>query len=348
MAQRSISPWANPYWAGAASNLAGALFPNGKSEAAGRMAGQQLAEITERTRKQRAEAFGIEDQNSALAAAALEAAGFDPQTVAIMRAGRGNAGQLADAFQTITQVGADDAAGAAFEQGNFPAVGGARLRGGRDPLKTNEIDTGYRLNPYETGGAIEATGETLADIAAANALARQRNAGAGYDEARTANPERFRAPGAEAKPTEISPSEAKALDDLVGNYLPSVGAGDSAMAAEIDASLRNEVLTRAAQLFRETGNAQQSVAQAFGELVQQTQVGAPAVAAQDNLDLWGLGTPDVEAQPARPNKFSRRTSQPAESASAVPPEAQEIARKFKAGEISEQAARAALAKLGIN
>jgi hypothetical protein len=342
MATRSA--YNTPY-AAAAANLGEALFPDARTVASGRIAGQQLSELAARTRKSTAEAAGIEDQNSALAAAVLESAGFDPREIAVTRAGRGNAQQIMEALQTSQQMQGDRSAADAFSTGDYTGASAGRLSGGRDPLAVNKIEGGYQINPFEAGGEMTATGETLADIIASQALARQRDAQAGYDHARTAQPERFRAPGA-AKANEISPTEAGALDDLIGNFLPSMGKD---MPAVIDPMLRNEVLTRATQIFRETGNAQTAVQQAFGELVQQTQEGSRAVEGVDNWDFFGLGTPDVEAAPAKPYKFDRKSAAaaaaPQASGGANP--AEQIRAEFKAGRMTREAAKAALQKLGF-
>lgn len=230
MAQRSMN---NPWMAGAAS-LGEALFPNQRAQAAGRMAGQQLSKLAAETDLAQAKAFGEEDQNSALADAVLAAAGFDDRTRAAIRATRtSNPEQIAGAYQTFGQVDSDRAAGDAFEAGDFRGVGANMIRSRRDPLKTNEIDDGYRLNPYDTGGTITPTGETLADIAATGALARQRDAAAAYDRERTQNPQRFRAPGvgSQPKPVTISPAETKALADEAARFLPGeVGTQDNIMA----------------------------------------------------------------------------------------------------------------------
>lgn len=314
MATRSMqSPWA-----AAAGNLGEALFPSARTVAAGRIAGQQLSELAARTQKQQAETAGIEDQNSALAAAVLEAAGLSPLEVAVTRAGRGNSQQIMEGLQTSQQMQGDRSAADAFAGGDYVGASAGRLRGGREPLPVNKIEGGYQLNPYEAGGATTATTETLADILASEALVRQRDAEAGYNLARTADPARFRAPGA-GKTSEITPTEAKALDDLIGNFLPSISTGkDTSMPAEIDPMLRNQVLTRAAELLRAGGDAQQAVNQAFSELVQESQKGAPAVEGKDNWDFFGLGTPDVEAVPAKPYKFDRKQgAAPAASARTV-------------------------------
>lgn len=345
MATRSMNP--DP-WANAAANIGEALFPSARTVAQGKIAGQTLSELAARTRKGTAEAAGLEDQNSALADAVLEQAGLNPMQRALIRAGRGNAQQLAAGAQTVQQMGGDQSAADAFATGDFTGASVGRLRGGRDPLEVNKIEGGYQLNPFQHGGEITATSETLADILAANALVEQREAAAGFDRERTANPERFRA-APTSKTSEITPSEAKALDDLIGNYLPSVGAGDNAMPAEIDPALRNAVLTRASELLRQGGDAQAAVNQAFSELVEQTQTGAPAVAEQDNWDFFGLGTPDVEAAPAKPHKFAPKKG------AAKPAAARDINTDHNAisirdalrrGEITRGAAAAALQKLG--
>lgn len=349
MATRSMSsdPWAN-----AAANIGEALFPSARTVAQGKIAGQTLSELVARTRKGTAEAAGLEDQNSALADAVLEQAGLNPMQRALIRAGRGNAQQLAAGAQTVQQMGGDQSAADAFATGDFTGASAGRLRGGRDPLAVNKIEGGYQLNPYQQGGEITATGETLADILAANALVEQREAAAGFDRERTANPERFRAAPA-SKTSEITPSEAKALDDLIGNYLPSVGAGKDAIPAEIDPALRNAVLTRASELLRQGGDAQAAVNQAFGELVEQTQAGAPAVAEQDNFDLLtalGIGSEDVEAAPAKPHKFAPKkgAAKPAAAARDIntDPNAISIRDALRRGEITRGAAAAALQKLG--
>lgn len=344
----------NDSWARAAGNLGEALFPNARTVAAGRIAGQQLSELAARTQKARAEAAGTEDQNAALADAVLEHAGFNPMQRAVIRAGRGNAQQLAESYQTMDQVDADRSAGDAFATGDMTGTGAARLRGGREPLKTNEIDNGYQINPYATGGSMTPTTATLADVIATEALARQRDASAGYDRERANHPERFRGTGgAGGKAADISPSESKALDDLIGNFLPSirgepVDGKPTTIPAEIDPMLRNQVLSRAADLYRETGNAQTAVDQAFHELVQQTQAGAPAVAAQDNWDFWGLGTPDVEAAPAKPYKFGPHQAAPQPAAVARGRTPDQVKADYQAGRISREAAKAELQQMGFN
>lgn len=256
MAQRMTN---NP-WVDGARSLGAALFPGQRAEVAGRMAGQQLSELAARTRKTQAEAFAEEDQNAALADAVLSAAGFDDRTRALIRAGRGNAAQLAGAYETTNRIGADAAAGDAFATGDFTGAGAARFRAGREPLKTNEIDEGYQLNPYETGGSMTPTGETLADIAATGALARQRDSAAAYDRERTRNPERFRdapRPAAASKPVTISPAETKALADEAARFLPK------------DAQTQDNIMAmvgRSSELIASGVNPAQALQQSFTEL----------------------------------------------------------------------------------
>jgi hypothetical protein len=75
-------------------------------------------------------------------------------------------------------------------------------------LKTNSIDDGYQLNPYDEGGEITPTGKVVADIGrigavtateatkqgANNALAGQRNATEAKTRDQQANPEKYKAP----------------------------------------------------------------------------------------------------------------------------------------------------------
>ena len=292
MATRSMQ--SSP-WAAAASNLCEALFPSARTQAAGRIAGQQLSKLSAETDLQRAKAFAEQDQNNALAAAVLEAAGIAPRDVAILRAGRGNAQQLMESLQTSQQMGADQSAADAFGAGDFSGAGAARLRGGREPLKVNSIDEGYRINPYQSGGPMEATTETLADILATEALAGERRTSSGYNEARTAktrdemeNPGKYRAgragAGGNAKVNEVTPAEMKTLADEIARLVPKDTPPEDIMAATAEAAKRLQA----------NGNAAMAVQEAVNAVFERV----PAVEAQDNWDLWGLGTPDVEAKPA--------------------------------------------------
>lgn len=339
MATRSMQ---SDSWANAAANLGEALFPSGRTVAQGKIAGQTLSELAARTRKGEAEAAGLEGQNSAFGTLADVIA--NPMAVKLLQAGRGNAQQLMEAMQTNQQMVGDQSAADAFTAGDFAGANAGRLSGGRDPFTVNKIEGGYQVNPLLAGGGATATTATLADIFATNALAEQREAAAGYDRERTSNPERFRAAPSAA---EISPSEAKALDDLIGNFLPQVGAGKEALPADIDPMLRNAVLTRASDLFRQSGNAQGAVQQAFSEMVQQTQVGAPAVEGEDNWDFFGMGTPDVEAKPATPNRYGARApAAPAAARGGRTPE--QVRADYQAGKITRDAAKRELQSMGFD
>jgi hypothetical protein len=77
-----------------------------------------------------------------------------------------------------------------------------------DPLKSNVIDDGYQLNPYDEGGAIKPTGKVVADIGRVNAvtategtkqganraLEGSRNASADLTRDKQNNPDKHRAP----------------------------------------------------------------------------------------------------------------------------------------------------------
>lgn len=343
MAQRMSG---NP-WVDGARSLGAALFPDVRAQAAGRMAGQQLSKLTADTQLAEAKAFGEQDQNEALAAAVLEAAGFDPKTVALIRAGRGNADQLAGAYETTNRINADSAAGEFFAEGDYGGASAARLRGGRDPLQTNQIDEGYQLNPYDTGGDIAATGETLADIAATGALTRQRDASAAYDRERTANPDRFRAtPRAAApKPVTISPAETKALADEAARFLP----GDANNQANIMA-----MVGRASELVTAGANPAQALQTAFSELFENV----PEQVTGDN-DWIPFNESTIPGGVRRkinvidPNDpASMRISPPAPAAAPqAGPDmaaAEGIRAAYRAGRMTREQAVAELRKLGFN
>lgn len=343
MAQRSMN---NPWVAGAAS-LGEALFPNQRAQTAGRMAGQQLSKLAAETDLAQAKAFGEEDQNSALADAALAAAGIDPVTRALIRAGRGNAQQLAGAYQTVGQVNADSAAGDAFSAGDYTGTGAARLRGGREPLKTNEIDDGYRLNPYDTGGTITPTGETLADIAATGALARQRDAAASYDRERTQNPQRFRAHGAgsQPKPVTISPAETKALADEAARFLPGdVGTQDNIMA----------LVGRASDMIVSGMPPAQALQRAYNDLFETVQPVTTGdndwIPFNESTTPGGIRRRINIIDPTNPASMGASPSASAGQAPGptVGNAAEQIRAEYKAGRMSRDQAIAELRKLGFN
>lgn len=358
MASRYLSTHAQP-WAEAASNLASVFFPNGRTEAAGRMAGQQLSELAARTDKARAEAAYQQDQNAALTDAALEAAGFDPKMRAFIRVGRGTANQLASAYQTMGQIAADAAAGDAYARRDFVGTVAAQLRGGRNPLEVNRVQDGYQLNPFDAGGQITATGKTMTDIAATQALRRQRDAAAGYDMARTVDPQRFQSQGSSSIP-KVTPTDAANIDNLIGNYIASIGSGNGAIPGVIDPALRNEVLTRASELYRQTGDAQASVAQAFNELVELEQAGTAPTPAVDE-PFYNIFANDKPAQPGTPNRYRRKMGPPPKlnfidpsnpasmqisPPTRIPAGAEAIRERYKRGEISKEQARAEIMRLG--
>lgn len=346
MAQRTIN---NP-WVAGAQTLGEALFPNQRAQVAGRMAGQQLSKMAADTDLARAKADGEQDQNDALTDAVLRSAGFDDKTIALIRAGRGNAEQLAGAYQTVGQVGADAAAGDAYQQGDYDAAGAARLRGGRDPLKTNDIQGGYQLNPYDTGGGITPTGETLADIAATAALSRQRDAAAGYDRERTANPDRFRAPpraAAAPKPVTISPAESKAIADEAARFLPgAAGTQENVMA----------LTGRASELIVSGAPPAQALQQAFSELFETV----PTRTTGDNDWIpfneetipGGVQRRVNIVDPTQPSSMAASPRAPAGAAPSSGPTAgnaaEQIRAAYKAGRMSRDQAVAELRKLGFN
>lgn len=82
-----------------------------------------------------------------------------------------------------------------------------------NPLKTNVIDDGYQVNPYDEGGVATPTGKVVADIGriravtategtkqgANTALTGKRQADTNLVEEKTKNPEKYRAPKATPK-----------------------------------------------------------------------------------------------------------------------------------------------------
>lgn len=306
MTRTFISPMGDPSFA----NVAEALFPSARTRAAIKMAGAQYQGQLGSNRQTELENVGLEDQNSAWAAGP-EATGMSPQDFAIARLGRTKASPdslgsfIAKQVETRMRQGAvERASGGDYTGANAQLFGVAN-----GPVAVDQIQSGYRLNPYDTGGGMAATGETLADIAYKNAQAQASQASAGANSAleaqrrdEMANPGKYRAGRA---PADISPSESLALDKLVGNYLPPVADGENELPAQIDPALRNEILSRSAELYQRSGNAQASVAQAFAELAQQSQAGGEAVPEVDRFD-FGTGLRDTPGQPAKPYKFDRR------------------------------------------
>lgn len=281
MTRTFVSPMGDPTFANAAASLASALFPNARAQAAGRMAGAQYAGQQLANEQTGLENVGLGRSNAAYASLADVIA--DPVQRAVLMADNSrNANTLAGAVGKFQEQGfRGDAAARADAAGygvNAPLFGLADA-----PVKLNDIDSGYQLNPFMQGGPINATGETLADIALSAARAGQAGAAANASNARAAkiademaNPGRYRAPAGWGAVNDVSPSEAKALDDLIGMSLPGAipDVDGGTLAPQIDTGVRNEILLRATQLYQQNGNAGVSVAQAISELAE-IQAGVP-------------------------------------------------------------------------
>lgn len=263
MASYHISPMGDPVLASAVSNLAQIFAPKAATRAAGELAGAKV-------RSETALADAREYQNEQVRGLAQVFA-ENPQLAAVLGAGQGNAQQMAAAIgafqeQRLRQQAADAAARGDYTGANAPLFGVAS-----GPVAVNQIQGGYQLNPYVAGGDLRATGKTLAEIVTeeARAAAQRASAAQSYASAaaasaladmrrdQMANPGKYRAAGGGA-PLDISPQDAVVLDKLVGQMVPA--------GAEFPDDVRNDVLTRAAQLYQQTRNAQQSVADAFAEL----------------------------------------------------------------------------------
>lgn len=264
MASYHISPMGDPVLAGAVSNLAQIFAPKAATRAAGELAGAKV-------RGETAKADAQEYQNQQVRGLAQVFA-ENPQLAAVLGAGQGNAQQMAQAVgafqeQRLRQQAADAAARGDYTGANAPLFGVAN-----GPVAVNQVQGGYQLNPYVAGGNLNATSKTLAEIvteeaqaAAQRASAAQSYASAGAASAladmrrdQMANPGKYRAGGgSESKPAKVSPNDVKNLDKLIGQL---------AAGADFPVDVRNDVLTRAAAIYQQTGNAQQSVADAFAEL----------------------------------------------------------------------------------
>lgn len=265
MASYHISPMGDPVLAGAVSNLAQIFAPKAATRAAGELAGA-------RVRGETAKADAQEYQNQQVRGLAQVFA-ENPQLAAVLGAGQGNAQQMAQAVgafqeQRLRQQAADAAARGDYTGANAPLFGVAS-----GPVAVNQVQGGYQLNPYVAGGNLNATSKTLAEIVTeeAQAAAQRANAAQSYASAgaasaladmrrdQMANPGKYRAAaaGSEPKPTKVSPNDVKNLDKLIGQL---------AAGADFPVDVRNDVLTRAAAIYQQTGNAQQSVADAFAEL----------------------------------------------------------------------------------
>jgi len=269
MASYHISPMGDPVLAGAVSNLAQIFAPKAATRAAGELAGAKV-------RSETAMADAREYQNEQVRGLAQVFA-ENPQLAAVLGAGQGNAQQMAAAIgafqeQRLRQQAAEAAARGDYTAANAPLWGVAS-----GPVAVNQVQGGYQLNPYVAGGDLKATGKTLAEIVTeeARAAAQRANAAQYYASAgayraleeqrrdRIANPDKYRSSSNGAgKPTKVSPSDVQNLDKLIGQLVPA--------GADFPDDVRNDVLTRAAAIYQQTGNAQQSVADAFAELADVT------------------------------------------------------------------------------
>lgn len=309
MANYYVSPMGDPGVAGAVSNLA-SIFGSDRTRAKGELVGTQ-------TRKLRAEADAREYQNQQVGALAKIFAD-NPQLAAVLGAGQGNSQQMAGAVgafqeQEFRRRAAEAAAAGDFTGANAPLFGVANA-----PVAVNQIQSGYQLNPFQAGGAAAPTGKTLAEIVTQEASARQHDASAASSNAsagaagalealrrdQMANPEKYRTAGRGAgAPLNVSPQATVSLDKMVGQMAPN--------GAVFPNDLRNEVLTRASQLYQQNRNAQQSVADAFAELTETT----PEVEGSV-LNILPFTSGPVRNQPA---KIGRKGAAPAQ---ADPPPAQ--------------------------
>jgi len=86
-----LSTSGDPAWAGTFSNIASLFDP--KVEAEGATLRAKQAALAAEARYNTAKAAGVEDQNTALGIAVLEAAGYSPQEIAAIRAARPNSVQ---------------------------------------------------------------------------------------------------------------------------------------------------------------------------------------------------------------------------------------------------------------
>lgn len=268
-----VSPMGDPTLAGAVSNLAQVFAPKQRTIAAGELAGAQV-------RKTRGQADQIEYQNQQISKLA-EIFAANPELAAVLGAGQGNAQQMAGAVGAFRAMDAKKAARDKAVGGDYTGAAAEQFYLADKPVAVNDIDSGYQINPYVAGGTMTPTGKTLAEIVTQEATtglrhaqANSANAAAGASNARAAktrdemaNPERYRAPpraaaSGQPKPTKVSPNDVKALDKLIGQLAPA--------GSEFPTDVRNDVLTRAAANYQQTGNAQQSVADAFAELTSTT------------------------------------------------------------------------------
>lgn len=267
MARRKVfvSPLGDPTVSEGVASVLDAVFPDPRTQAAIKMLGAQY-----QGQLLGNEQTGLENTALSRSNSAYESLGdviSDPGLVTVMRAGGGNADQLAGARGKFQEQGfrqsAYDQAMAGNQQGATNALFGVA----NGPVALNDIKDGYQLNPYEAGGAVTPTGQTLAEIVTQGAQARNYDASASAASAlaslrqdHQANPQRYQSGGEGGKPLDISPADAKALDDMVIARIPK-----GAQYNEGDVAA---VVSRASQIYQQTRNAGAAVDQAFNELLE--------------------------------------------------------------------------------
>lgn len=296
MARAFYSPMGDPTYANAAASIAEALFPSQRTRAAGQMAGAQFRGQQLGNEQTALENAALSDQNAAWAAGP-EGTGMTPELFARARLARDKATptNLADAVAKDLEMTFRQGARDAALRGDYTAANAELFGVARGPQAVNKIDGGYRLNPLEEGGSLDATGKTQAEIslagaraAAAGAAGRASDARASYYNERTTNPAKFMSPTKGPAAGEVSPSEVKAMDDILGYYFPGAVPDEDGgtLAAVVDEGLRNEVLTRATELFTQTRNAQTAVNMAVQELME-------VIPGKPGKDGFLLDTPGV-------------------------------------------------------
>lgn len=278
------SPMGDPTLANATVNLASALFPNARAQAAARMAGAQYAGQLAQNEQTGLENVGLQRSNAAFDS--LGSVVTDPlMRSVLMTDTTGNSNNLANVIAAFQEQGFRQAARDRAVAGDFGGAVGEQFGLADSPTKINVIDGGYQLNPYQVGGPITATGTALSDIMLNQARAGQAAAAANASNARAAriademaNPGRYRAPTAAGGVNDISPSEAIALDKMIGNSLPGAikDVDGGKLEPQIDPGLRDALMVRASELYQQNRNAGASVAQAIAELAE-IQQGTPGV-----------------------------------------------------------------------
>lgn len=238
MARMFVSPMGDPTYANAAASLAEALFPNAKAQAAARMAGAQYRGQLLGNEQTELENIGLRRSNTAYES--FDSVFDDPALVALLRAGGGNADQLAAAVGKRQEQGFRGNAVERAASGDWTGANAQLVGVANGPVRVNDIDSGYQLNPYDQGAPIVATGETLADIALAAARAGQADAAAGANRAleerrrdEIANPDRYRSDGgAGGKP--LPAGDSRLLTSEILARIPTgVGYSEADLAAAV-------------------------------------------------------------------------------------------------------------------